>query len=93
MKLHLSYCLRYILTPLSRYAPNENFVFTKGSLAEMSCYNWYKNVYHSYFCPTCGCAILGTFDKWPVTAVNVRSIDNVDVDSLHIKKVDGRNLL
>lgn len=46
------------------------------------------------FCPTCGVSVFGEADKdgVPMAAVNVRCLDDVDLDTLPIHHFDGKSL-
>ena len=81
----------YLMT--HREVPEEKFRLTKGTLDELTLYEFHKRVYKHYFCPTCGVAlVLGVPSKREVH-VNVRSTDGIDVGKLKIKVFDGKNLL
>jgi hypothetical protein len=80
---------------LLAFAPAENFALLAGDDA-MSEYQFNKHVIHHMFCSTCGIQSFarGTRpnDGAAMVALNVRCLDGVDVDSLPVKKVDGRRL-
>ena len=67
--------------------------FTKGSWEELSGYEWNMRMARHCFCPTCGSGILSAFKDGSVGIVNLRSLDDVDVDALLAKagKLDGKN--
>jgi hypothetical protein len=55
-----------------------------------------RHMIEHQFCSTCGIQsfALGTNPKTgdKMAAINVRCVDGIDVDTLKIKKVDGRSL-
>ncbi|UXI69930.1 GFA family protein [Tahibacter amnicola] len=56
----------------------------------MATYRFNTHKIGHHFCPTCGCAPMGSAgDK---AAINVRCLDAVDVKALTIKPVDGRSI-
>jgi hypothetical protein len=78
---------------LLAFAPVSNFKLLKGESA-LKDYTFHKHVIHHLFCSSCG---IGSFAKGQVpgggemVAINVRCLDNVEIDTLQIKKVDGRS--
>ena len=59
----------------------------------MTEYQFNKHVIHYLFCSTCGIQSFARGrggDGANVVAVNVRCLDDIDVDSLKVKKIDGR---
>ena len=63
--------------------------------ADMGTYTFNKHVIQHHFCPTCGIHPFGE-GRDPagnaVAAVNVRCLDDVDLDALPVKHFDGRAL-
>ncbi|BAK75736.1 glutathione-dependent formaldehyde-activating GFA [Pseudogulbenkiania sp. NH8B] len=63
--------------------------------ADMSTYTFNKHVIQHHFCPTCGMHPFGE-GRDPagnaMAAVNVRCLDDVDLDTLTVKHFDGRAL-
>lgn len=63
----------------------------------MTLYQFYKRVYDHYFCPTCGVQLIlkdvRREDGKKVVEVNVRTVDDVDVQKLKWKVWDGKTLL
>ncbi len=62
-------------------------------LQDMSLYQWHTKIAKDYFCPDCGILPF----RRPRTApelwtVNVRCLDDVDLDSLPEKRVEGSRL-
>ena len=90
MACNCSRCGR--LGSLLAFAPIENFKLLKGEGATTE-YKFNKHMISHKFCATCGIQSFGT-GKAPngsaMAAINARCLDNVDVDSLKVKKIDGR---
>nr|WP_294864248.1 GFA family protein [uncultured Pseudogulbenkiania sp.] len=63
--------------------------------ADMSTYTFNKHVIQHHFCPICGMHPFGE-GRDPagnaMAAVNVRCLDDVDLDTLTVKHFDGRAL-
>ena len=80
------------LGSLLAFMPTESFKLLSGEDATTE-YQFNKHVIHHLFCATCGIQSYA-HGKGPggaeMVAVNVRCLDDVDVDSLKVKKVDGR---
>lgn len=66
----------------------------KTPAEKLATYTFNKHLIKHQFCPQCGCAPLG-FAKGPdgaeKAAVNVRCLENVDLKSLQVQPVDGKN--
>jgi hypothetical protein len=77
---------------LLTFVPASKFHLDRGADATTD-YQFNKHVIHHLFCSTCGIQSY-SHGKRPdgaeVVAVNARCLDGVDVDSLKVKKVDGR---
>lgn len=61
----------------------------------MATYTFNKQVIKHHFCPTCGIHPLGEGadrDGNAMAAINVRCLEGIDPDALHVKQVDGRSL-
>jgi hypothetical protein len=81
------------LGSLLAFAPEESFTLLKGEDA-MTDYTFNKHAIHHLFCTTCGIQSFsrGTApDGRKMAAINVRCLDDVDVDTLPVQKVDGRS--
>jgi len=66
----------------------------KGQPNELTDYQFNKHVIHHLFCPTCGVASYPTGkmpDGSPMFAINVRCLDNVDLEALEPTKFDGKS--
>jgi hypothetical protein len=82
------------LGSLLAFVPAADFKLVSGDGA-MTDYQFNKHAIHHWFCPTCGIQSFGTGknpDGGEVVAINARCLDGVDVDSLTMKKFDGRSL-
>jgi hypothetical protein len=87
-----SICSRagYLLT----FVPEGQFELLAGEGAQ-SDYQFNRKNIHHLFCKTCGVRSFG-HGKGPdgaaMYAVNVRTLDGVDLDALKVQKVDGKKL-
>jgi hypothetical protein len=82
------------LGSLLAFVPSGDFKLVSGEGA-MTEYLFNKHAIHHLFCATCGTQSFarGTRpDGGEVVALNVRSLDGVEVDTLRVKKFDGRSL-
>ncbi len=83
------------LGSLLAFAPAAQFKLLSERSA-LTQFEFNKHVIQHQFCSTCGIQPFaeGTNprDGVAMAAVNVRCLDGVDIDSLKIKKVDGRKL-
>jgi hypothetical protein len=62
-------------------------------LEELSLYEWHTKTAKDYFCPTCGILpFRRPRDAPEIWAVNVRCLDDVDLDSIPIKQIYGSRL-
>jgi hypothetical protein len=92
LECNCSHCSRkgYLLW----FVPRANLQITKG-VGSTSTYMFNKHVIRHQFCPTCGCAPFG-LGKDPkgneMAAINVRCVEDIDLDGLDRKKFDGRAL-
>jgi len=81
------------LGSLFAFAPAESFTLLKGEDA-LTEYTFNKRSIHHLFCATCGIQSFahGTGpDGRKMAAINVRCLDDVDIDALPVRKVDGRS--
>ena len=80
------------LGSLLAFMPKDNFKLLTGEGATTE-YQFNKHNIHHLFCATCGIQSYA-HGKSPggaeMVAVNVRCLDGVDVDSLMVKKIDGK---
>lgn len=79
------------------YIPERLFTLTSGSVEELTLYEFYKQVFKHYFCPTCGVQFFFKDTRGahaePMVAVNARTVDGVDPEKLSVKVFDGANIL
>ncbi len=77
---------------LLAFVPRENFKLQTPASA-VSTYQFNKHVIQHHFCANCGIAPYaeGESKTGPMTAVNVRCLPDVDLETLTITKVDGRS--
>lgn len=65
------------------------------SESDMASYSFNRHVIRHRFCPHCGIHPFGEGtmpDGMPMAAINVRCVDDVDIDVLPVKHYDGRAL-
>lgn len=87
-----SICSRvgYLLT----FVPEPQFKLLSGEGAQ-SDYQFNNKRIHHLFCSTCGVRCFGHGqgpDGTTMYAVNVRALDDVDLEALEVRKVDGKSL-
>jgi hypothetical protein len=76
------------------FVPPEQFALRAGA-EDLRDYRFGKRTIHHYFCSHCG---VGSFsrgsapDGREMVAVNVRCLDDVDIDKLKLTPFDGRSL-
>lgn len=80
------------------YAPGEvAFDLTPRSLAA---YQWGDRMMTFHHCTACGCAVYADSDAWTTAegeerparvTLNARLFDDLDLDALPLRRVDGRN--
>lgn len=78
---------------LLAFAPKAAFKLTQGE-DELTDYQFNKHLIHHLFCTTCGTASFGNGSDGSGNesiAINVRCLDDVDIDSLTVTKYDGKN--
>lgn len=74
------------------FIPKENFKWIKGSFEELSDYQFGPKKYRHSFCPIDGCGIVLTVVERPIVAVNLRSVQDIDLDKIPKKRLDGRSI-
>ena len=83
------------LGSLLAFAPATQFKLLSGE-ADLTKFEFNKHTIEHQFCSTCGIQsfAIGTHPKSgaKLAAINVRCVDGVDLDSLKVKKVDGKSL-
>lgn len=78
---------------LLTFVPKESFKLKTGE-DELTDYQFNKHLIHHLFCTTCGTASFGSGsdDKGnEAITINVRCLDNVDIDTLSITQYDGKS--
>jgi hypothetical protein len=75
------------------FVPPAQFRLRAGE-GEMTEYLFHKKVIHHLFCPACGVESFATGDgpDGGQIAINVRCLDDIDLDALKIVPFDGRSL-
>ena len=64
------------------------------AVAELSTYTFNTHKLHHHFCSKCGIAPFSEGSDAqgnPMASVNVRCLEDVDIDALQVKKFDGRS--
>jgi hypothetical protein len=83
------------LGSLLAFAPAPQFKLLSGD-DDLTSFEFNKHMIEHRFCSTCGIQsfAMGTHPKTgaKMAAINVRCVEGIDVDSLKVKKVDGRSL-
>lgn len=75
------------------FVPEHDFRLKQGAEA-LTTYQFNKHVIDHQFCKTCGCQPFGrgsADDGSHLYAVNVRCLDDCDIDAIPVNKVDGRS--
>lgn len=78
---------------LLSFVPATKFTLRSGE-GSLTDYRFNKHVISHLFCKTCGIKPFARGampDGTPTVAVNVRCLDDVDLDALNIQKFDGRS--
>ena len=81
------------LGSLLAFAPTQNFKLLSGEGATTD-FQFNKHVIHHLFCSACGIESYARGkrpDGAEMVAINVRCLDGVDLDSLKVKKFNGRD--
>ncbi len=76
------------------FTPATRFELLQGA-DSLTDYQFGKRKIHHYFCSRCGVRSFSRGampDGTPVAAVNVRCLDDVDLDAVRLRKFDGRSL-
>lgn len=88
-----SYCQRK--GALMWFVPRDKLALTTPE-STLSTYTFNKHVIQHRFCAKCACSPFGEARDPKgnlVAAVNVRCLEDIDLDALPVDKFDGRNLL
>src|SRR5450631_4436331 len=82
------------LGSLLAFAPAGKFELISGA-DDLTTFEFNKHVIQHKFCKSCGIEsfAMGRNPKTgePMVAINVRCLDNIDVGTLSVKSVDGKN--
>ena len=77
------------------FAPASQFKLLSGE-ADLKKFEFNKHLIEHKFCSTCGIQSFatGTNPKTgaKMAAINMRCVDGIDVDTLTVRKIDGRSL-
>ncbi len=92
MSCNCSICRKrgYLLT----FVPRAQFELLSGEDSQTD-YQFNKKAVHHLFCTNCGIASFGTGtgpDQSEMVAINVRCLEDVDLDRLAITSFDGKSL-
>ena len=82
------------LGALLAFAPKSSFKLVQGE-ENLTEYQFNTHVIHHLFCKTCGIQpfAYGTDSNGvETTAINVRCIDDIDLENLNVQKFDGKSL-
>ncbi|RYE57540.1 MAG: GFA family protein [Rhizobiaceae bacterium] len=62
-------------------------------------YRWSSKTIAFKFCPSCGCSTYNETLDWstgeagaPMIAINARLLDDLDIDTIPVERIDGKNL-
>ena len=77
---------------LLAFVPASAFTLERGA-EQLSDYQFNRKVIHHFFCKTCGIKSFarGEGPQGPMAAVNVRCLDDVDLDALKVQRFDGKS--
>lgn len=76
------------------FVPESRFKLLSGA-NDLQDYMFNKKVIHHYFCKTCGILPFGKGtapDGSPMAAINIRTIDNVDLKTIAVHEYDGKSI-
>ena len=91
MSCNCSRCGR--IGSLLTFVPTSKFTLLKGEGA-MTEYQFNRHNIHHLFCATCGIQSFARGkrpDGAEMIAINARCVDDIDLDKLTVKRVDGRS--
>jgi len=72
--------------------PDEDMTWTAGGPSKLTDYTFNTRQTHHFFCPTCGTSVFAQDERYGMV-LNVRTIDDVDLEKLHMGPVfDGKSL-
>ncbi|KZW00856.1 hypothetical protein EXIGLDRAFT_666913 [Exidia glandulosa HHB12029] len=73
------------------YMKQDRLTVTKGSFDDMTEYRYNTRTGQHWFCPICGIAVGGYYQG--TYTINMRCMDDVDVESMKLFWIDGKNLI
>lgn len=79
---------------LYAFVPAEQLTLLSGEDA-LADYQFHKKVLHHLFCTGCGIRSFGRGtapDGTPMCSINVRCLDDVDLDALNVTRYDGKSV-
>ena len=79
---------------LLSFVPERQFTLLSGG-DDLTDYQFNKKIIHHLFCSTCGIASFARGvapDGSEMVAINARCLDDLDLDTLTVKPVDGKSL-
>ena len=79
---------------LLNFVPADKFKLLSGE-DKLTDYLWNKRVIHHLFCKNCGILPFGKGmdpNGNAMVAINIRCLDDIDIDSVKINPFDGRSL-
>lgn len=78
---------------LLAFVPLDQFHLIKGGDL-LTDYQFNKHMIHHLFCTICGVTSFarGKSEQGEMAAINVRCLDDIDIDALNVVKVDGRSI-
>ncbi len=90
MECNCSHCSRkgYLLW----FVPKTQFTLHTPE-EDLATYTFNKHVIQHHFCPTCGCAPFGfgSANGTDMAAINIRCLEDVELNDIKRKPVDGRS--
>lgn len=78
---------------LLAFVPADAFNLIKGE-DSLTDYQFNKHVIHHLFCATCGVTSFarGKSEQGEMAAINVRCLDDINIDALNVIKIDGKSI-
>ena len=88
--MEASIAMRWVLKEATRYAPEDKLELTKGSIDELTLYQYNAKIINHYFCPTCGVQFLTK--AFGHVVINTLTVDGVDPTKFKITDLDLRSV-
>ena len=76
------------------FVPRTALQVSRGA-EELATYTFTRHVIQHRFCPTCGIHPFGEGvdpKGTPIAAINLRCVENIDLDAIAVHRYDGRSL-